>query len=69
MEKPAEEMKSTHPILRFSLIAILSTICCVYPKAAIADYQIAAKLFQAQGDRDNYQKVIKLLQEIQGNST
>jgi tetratricopeptide (TPR) repeat protein len=35
---------------------------------AIADYQIAAKLFKAQGDQDNYQRVLKFLQELQGNS-
>jgi tetratricopeptide (TPR) repeat protein len=33
-------------------------------QGTIADLQIAAKLFEANGDRDNHQKVLKLLQQI-----
>jgi tetratricopeptide (TPR) repeat protein len=37
-------------------------------QGTIADLQIAAKLFEANGDRDNHQKVLGLLQQIQANS-
>lgn len=33
-------------------------------QGTIADLQIAAKLFEANGDRDNHQKILNLLQQI-----
>jgi hypothetical protein len=37
-------------------------------QGAIAPWQIAANLFQANGDRDNYQRILELLQKIQAGS-